>query len=1247
MALDNNTKETLIASYTGADMLPTTRALDIGTTFMPVDDPSGGYENLTAVQDEILLIRQFDFTDITTVDHDARPITAEEAWEIWTLPNETSSGSVMYTISDTGIVTFTAATGWKWNRKNLTGGGTTEHVLPDIKDSDKIYILRKTPSAIKSINFSPGSRLTAASLNVATDQSFRLAQENYALWHNFGTLNPSVGTAGGVCPLNAKGLIDEKFVDDRLFFTVNNQDGTGTYWDAKDMAISNVKDAIDTKDAVNKRYLEGVSNLTNYYTKTTSDSRYPVLTSDNKIPSSNIPDLAFSNYLGNAANLAGLPALKTDTSNIGDWATTTAGPSTYVVYKNDGGLESDWVLVQTPTDKVISVNGETGAVVITGDDIDGVFSESDVNTAIQNKVGSSITGTVEDWTTDNFVATGTTFNQMEVITTGGTTARDLDDHFADIINVKDFGAVGDGTTDDTYAIQAALNHTTNGKEGTIFFPRGTYKVTQGLNLNEGNHLDLNGSTIELSTNTAKGLFGTIVGSEEFSYTYDDEDEDHTNTAFKKGDLFFIDNHLHDKLEESSISSDEWHNYSLRIWTPDIKWYFDPNMDDGDQHRYIGEWNRIANKEQTSDDWAFELANPLRYAYTTEATPNVRLSLIKPTKNIHIRNGILKTESTTDKVLNGVGINKYADNVSIDNVTFEGFNQYSIFISASQNVRITNCTFKGRRVPDEMEYRVSYGIAIRNGCAGVVIDNCNFEKIQRPLFGASDNSVDFSEARGPNTGIRFTNNRSEYVKEREAWNTDSGEIYAGLTDYPGISLYYSDEYTISNNSIVGGESFGVYGLGGSAVITNNRIINSGTEYPVGENDNPSANAVIQYWNATKHSDFSVNISDNIIDTTRSVRAIRVKSGEVTGASNGSGIDNGVIISNNTIRNVLYTNGTAIEVAGYPTLKINGLTCHGNIISGTHNGLLLEHINEAIVSSNRIVCDADSTIIADPDAGTTRTGILVRDLKDSIINSNVIIMNRAITDSVNRCISVRGGNDTQGVSITSNVLEGCGSTSIDQGLDLDSDYEIWVSGNRFSRLLTGINYSPDIQKIKVRTFGNFFSRNTADESVGDHGTHKDLDTGTVPQVRVYDNGVYEGSTEYMPSNVRIITAPIDVDMATLPDSITASYGGGSISLAAIGLNTFTDNEPGQPLDKILFTSASVHIPGNISGGGMKVIAQVSGGFGYMEDGNYDGSVYVEFATIDGSALADFNNGVFTIVCLFIVASDIDVVGDGTIS
>ncbi|MBR7092934.1 MAG: right-handed parallel beta-helix repeat-containing protein [Clostridia bacterium] len=49
------------------------------------------------------------------------------------------------------------------------------------------------------------------------------------------------------------------------------------------------------------------------------------------------------------------------------------------------------------------------------------------------------------------------------------------------VNVKDYGAVGDGTTDDVEAIQKAIRAATQTEEeGSIFFPAGTYRLADSL-----------------------------------------------------------------------------------------------------------------------------------------------------------------------------------------------------------------------------------------------------------------------------------------------------------------------------------------------------------------------------------------------------------------------------------------------------------------------------------------------------------------------------------------------------------------------------------------------------------------------------------------------------------------------------------------------------------------------------------------------------------------------------------------------
>lgn len=61
----------------------------------------------------------------------------------------------------------------------------------------------------------------------------------------------------------------------------------------------------------------------------------------------------------------------------------------------------------------------------------------------------------------------------------GATLRTVQDKLRDIVSVKDFGAVGDGVTDDTAAIQLALD-AAQGSGAKLFIPAGTYRTTAPL-----------------------------------------------------------------------------------------------------------------------------------------------------------------------------------------------------------------------------------------------------------------------------------------------------------------------------------------------------------------------------------------------------------------------------------------------------------------------------------------------------------------------------------------------------------------------------------------------------------------------------------------------------------------------------------------------------------------------------------------------------------------------------------------------
>jgi hypothetical protein len=52
------------------------------------------------------------------------------------------------------------------------------------------------------------------------------------------------------------------------------------------------------------------------------------------------------------------------------------------------------------------------------------------------------------------------------------------------VNVRDFGAKGDGKTDDTKAIAAAIS---GASDGLVEFPRGTYRITKTIEIDLSIH----------------------------------------------------------------------------------------------------------------------------------------------------------------------------------------------------------------------------------------------------------------------------------------------------------------------------------------------------------------------------------------------------------------------------------------------------------------------------------------------------------------------------------------------------------------------------------------------------------------------------------------------------------------------------------------------------------------------------------------------------------------------------------------
>jgi hypothetical protein len=126
--------------------------------------------------------------------------------------------------------------------------------------------------------------------------------------------------------------------------------------------------------------------------------------------------------------------------------------------------------IKASTDGTQAIIGVGGVDQMTVSNAGVVTANSFVGNVTGNIAGNVTGGTISG-NASSATALATTFFGPSI------TARTLTSRFGDVVNVKDYGAKGDGTVDDTAAIQAAIDDNIN---ATIFFPTGIYNITSTL-----------------------------------------------------------------------------------------------------------------------------------------------------------------------------------------------------------------------------------------------------------------------------------------------------------------------------------------------------------------------------------------------------------------------------------------------------------------------------------------------------------------------------------------------------------------------------------------------------------------------------------------------------------------------------------------------------------------------------------------------------------------------------------------------
>jgi hypothetical protein len=123
---------------------------------------------------------------------------------------------------------------------------------------------------------------------------------------------------------------------------------------------------------------------------------------------------------------------------------------------------------QPVTQPVVTVGGYP----MNGSTRSNVFVNADYSILVRNRNGFTV------FSAPNLPFEDSSDNQYFLQAGSGAVQRTVQSKLRDVVSVKDFGAVGDGVTDDTAAIQAAIDSVAG--PVCVLLPAGTYKTTSTI-----------------------------------------------------------------------------------------------------------------------------------------------------------------------------------------------------------------------------------------------------------------------------------------------------------------------------------------------------------------------------------------------------------------------------------------------------------------------------------------------------------------------------------------------------------------------------------------------------------------------------------------------------------------------------------------------------------------------------------------------------------------------------------------------
>jgi hypothetical protein len=306
---------------------------------------------------------------------------------------------------------------------------------------------------------------------------------------------------------------------------------------------------------------------------------------------------------------------------------------------------------------------------------------------------------------------------------------------SDIVDVKSFGAKGDGMTNDYNSIQGAIN-SLNGASGVVFFSAGVYLVKSPLNL--PSNIILRGESSEVSKlkfNLSSSGYDCIKIGNAQSSTFTPVNSGYTKESTS--------------LTLTSTTEFQVGDYA-EIRQKNGSWDIDPKS----YATYcVGQIVKISGITGNS----LTIENPLRIDYSSSLNPEIRK--ITPVKNTGIE--FLTIERENDATpSSGGGYNisfLYAANCWVKAVESNKSVGAHILADGSTNLEVTGCYFHDAFTYDGTSTR-GYGVTLIQHTGQCLIENNIFRHLRHAMMvkqGANGNVFGYNYSIEPNRSETFS------------------------------------------------------------------------------------------------------------------------------------------------------------------------------------------------------------------------------------------------------------------------------------------------------------------------------------------------------------------------------------------------------------------------------------------------------------------------------------------------------------